>query len=251
MKFNFTILVHKIIELDKQMSIHNNVIEGLRIRYVQKEKEYLALDRSLLHKDMLLLGLFSSNEINDFEDYRNSKYFFFRHMVEMDLLFNQVKVLIKVFLNYDFVIDGIDLSKPLNFNLGHLLNQVSIYPKRLSLLLKRGVIDDMLYNSLYNEDWLNQSVQGCSGLFVELIKQFEMYHNTLLESKKCNAISIISEAIYKSDGKNIRKKLSNIMEYLFCPKIDEIFLLEDLITKYGYKTDEMIDVKLSELKNII
>lgn len=251
MKLIFTNLIYKLIELDNQIVNHNCTIDVLRTSYLEKEKNYLADENKMMVDTMKTLGLSCCIGFSNFDSYQESKSKFFSQMIETDSLLKQVKVLIKVFLDYDFIIENLDISNRLPFSLERILNQVSIYPKRLTLLYNRELIDESLYNSLFNENWLNQSVQGCSGLFVSLIKQYDLYSKTLIENKKHMSVGIISESLYRSEMLPVTRKLSKMMEYLFCPKIDKEYNLEQIIEQYGYLTDESIVSKCDQLNNIL
>lgn len=251
MNLQFTNLVYKLIEFDKQIKIHNSNIDILKNDYLSREKDFLSDENKVMASTMKNLGLSYSNNISSFTNYRNSKERFFKHMVETDGLLKQVKVLIKVFLDYDLVIDNVDVSKPLPFDLEQILNQVSIYPKRLTLLLKRGVIDEDFYNSLYNDNWLNQSVQGCKGLFISLVKQYDAFSRCYFAMDKNKDVAVISERLYISDVLPTMNKLAKIMEYLFCPKIDQEFPIDHFVEQYEFFTDESISLRCNELNKII
>lgn len=251
MTIHFTTLICKLIEFDKQSAIHNQNILLLKEDYFSKENDIVRQDSKTLSDKMSLLGLAVSSDTSALSDYQDSKRKFFQLMIETDCLLKQIKALIKAFLDYDLIIDHVDVSKMLTFTTETILSQISIYPKRLTLLLKRGYISENLYNSIYSDSWLNQSVKGCNGLLRGLLKQYEALNSCYFPLMKNKDVSLISEDFYRGDILPTMKKLSAVIEYLICPKIDLSFSAKQLVDQYGFLTDESVILKCNQVNKII
>lgn len=249
MNITFSELVKKLVELDSEIIRHNSIIDDLKNSWLEEEQK-LAVESN---KNQLMNAFQLNYSVSSplLDQYKISRMLFLKQMIEMQYLIDQVKALIKAFLNYDVIIDDLDVSKKLRFDVAKILGRFSMYPKRLTFLYKQKIIDDHTYNSMYNECWLKQN-DGASNMFYGLIIQYKKLRQVLITDEVKNKdVHFLSEVIFKMNIVPSMTMVTKVIEYLFAPKIDLLFEVKTLVLDFGYPTEESLMNKIDNIYKII
>lgn len=246
-KCNFSYFLNKLIDTENKINKHNHVIENLKSEW-EESKDILNDNDMFDYMKLLQLPVV---RYKDHHRYNRAKVNFFGHMLDLKYQLDQIIIMFDLFLNYRVVLEEeIDFTKKINFNISTLLEQVYIYPKRLNLLLKQEIINEIFYESLNTEEWFNQSVKSFDKkLFYQLLQLKKSYYDLPngFNLGSIKTINTIAETLYKDYAFNANKKIETIIEYLYAPKLKKEFTFDNLVSEFNYPTDQYIEKELEKV----